>query len=282
MVLPRHLGRVEDFCKFDRLSLLAVIPKSMVFRIICSLVFFVSGWGFLLGQIVNIEDRRAKLDTIGWFGQLDLGGQYTRKATEVLTLNGGFRLDRLAEKNHWLLLGDYRVVRANGNNFLNAAFGHLRYGVVLGPNWEWEVFTQLQYDERIRLSLRSLLGTGPRLRLVEGKRGDLFLGIIYMFEYDELSNDDRVFRDHRISSYLSLHWSFPGGARLANITYYQPRLPNFNRTRISTSTTLAMPLGKRLSFTTRFNLTYDARINQLFVEVPKSTFVWSNGLRWKF
>jgi len=233
----------------------------------------------LRGQIVNIEDRRFTRDTTGWFGQLDLGGQWTRNVNAVLTVNGIFRLDRVSKQQNWLLLADYRMVRAEGSNFLNAGFGHLRQGIRINDRWQWENFTQVQYDEKLRLNLRWLIGTGLRWQLVDGKIGRAFLGTLYMFEYDELRNFDLKFRDHRLSSYLSMFLQLSPTTGLSNTTYYQPRLPDFNQTRISSATTLTVGISKKLSFTSRFNLTHDARINRVFPELPKTTYVWTNGLR---
>ncbi|PHI21958.1 hypothetical protein CEQ90_01335 [Lewinellaceae bacterium SD302] len=237
----------------------------------------------LLGQIVNIEDRRVERDSSDWYGQLDLGGNFTRNSSEVLSIDGGLRLDRVTKSHNQLLfLVNYRMVRAGGNNFLNAGFLHLRYGLRLSKKLEWELFTQLQYDEKIRLSLRWLLGAGPRLRLAEGDKGNVFVGLLYMYEYDELRNAAISFRDHRLSTYLSLNWQLSERATVANITYFQPRLIDFDQSRLSSSTRLSVGLTDRLGFTSNFNMTYDARINNVFPEVPDLTFSWRNGLRLQF
>lgn len=235
----------------------------------------------LFSQIVNIEDRRFNRDTSSWFGQLDLGGSYTRNSNKVLTLNGGLRLDRHLQKSDILLLFDYRMVQAGGSNFLNAGFGHLRYGYQLSSKVSWESFTQVQYDEKLRLSLRWLIGTGPRIRVLNSKNSKVFLGILYMYEYDELSNANITFRDHRLSSYLSISAAISGDITLSNTTYYQPRLLAFDRPRISSASTLSFQFSNRLSFTTKFNLTHDVRVNEVFSEVPRTAFNWLNGLRLK-
>ena len=43
-------------------------------------------------QIVNIEDKRKSLDSIGWFGQLDLSGSLTKNNNTVLTAGSSLRL----------------------------------------------------------------------------------------------------------------------------------------------------------------------------------------------
>lgn len=238
---------------------------------------------YLTAQIVNIEDRRVNFDSAGWYGQFDLGGNYTKNTSEVFTLRGNLRLDRVfASGQELLFMANYRIVQANGNNFLNAGFGHLRYGHPIKGKLSWEYFTQLQYDEKIQLSLRWLLGTGPRFQLAKGAAGTAYLGVLYMYEYDELRNEATTFRDHRLSTYLSARWNITEGIQLNSTTYYQPRLLTFSQSRLSTSSLLNIELSKKISFNTRINATYDARITAVFPEVPKLTFAWMNGFRWRF
>lgn len=236
----------------------------------------------LQAQIVNIEDRRKTLDTIGWFGQLDLGGRYTRNSSEFLTLNGGLRLDRFNARSHLFFIADYQMARSGGDNFLNAGFGHLRYARLVNKQLSWEAFTQLQYDEKLKLNLRFLAGVGPRFQLVSGEQGNISIGALYMYEYDELRQVSQLFHDHRMSTYLSVGYQIGGTTTINNTTYYQPRLWNFDRTRISSVTSIVIKISEKISFTTRFNLTQDARINEVFPEVPKATFSWLNGLRLGF
>ena len=235
-------------------------------------------------QIVNIEDKRQTLDTFGWAGQLDLAGGLTQNTQRVVTGNAGLRLDHRGKQHNFLLLADYRLVQVSGDNALNAGFGHVRYGWEPPgrDGWRWESFSQVQYDERLRLDVRFLLGTGIRRRLY--RRGDWrgYLGVLYMYEYDELSRQNIFYRDHRLSNYLTLAFSPRAGVRVASTTYYQPRLPDFNLARLSTVTTLSLQLAGKFSFTTRLALTQDKRVSQDLPEVPATTYAWTNGLRYAF
>ncbi len=233
-------------------------------------------------QIVNIEDKRKPLDSLGWFGQLDLNGSLTRNNNTVLTAGGSLRLDRLGKKGNVLFLGDYRLVQVSGKNAVNAGFGHFRYGYEPKDRWRWESFTQLQYNEQLRLNLRFLIGTGLRRRLYKRANSRAYLGVLYMYEYDELTDSNIRYKDHRLSSYLTLNIKLTDHLSLANTTYYQPRLPEFNLTRISTVTNVAVSVTDRLRFTTNFSLTHDARVSRDLPEVPATTYQWKNGIRWIF
>ncbi len=245
--------------------------------IICSLLSLLSQW--CGAQIVNIEDRRQRHDTLGWFGQLDLGLSWTQNIGSVLTVSAGARLDRVAPRNNWILIGSYQVVRAADQNFINDGFGHLRHGRPINDWLTWETFGQLQYNERLRLNLRALAGTGPRLRLLEREATQAYFGMTYMYEYDELASSEIFYRDHRLSNYLSLNAQPAAGLKIAHTTYYQPRLPDFDFARVSSVTTLTFGISRRLSFTSRFSVTHDGLISRDIEDVPGTTYAWVNGLR---
>ena len=233
-------------------------------------------------QIVNIEDQRRGFDTLGWYGQVDLVGNLTRSSTKVLSLNGSVRVDRKGKKQALLALADYKLVQVSGDNALNAGFLHFRYAYYLGDRWRWEAFTQVQYNEQLRLGMRTLVGTGPRLKLFAAKKNRIYVGVLYMYEYDEVAEGTIIYRDHRLSSYVSFSLYPLPNLTLANTTYYQPVIPDFRQPRISSITSLSLQLTDRLAFTTRYSITQDALISQGLADVPPTSYEWTNGLRYSF
>lgn len=233
-------------------------------------------------QIVNIEDKRKQLDSLGWSGQVDLSGSINKNTSLVTTLRGSLRLDRLAPRGNILFLADYQLTQVSGNNALNAGFGHLRYGYVINDGWRWESFVQVQYNEKLRLNLRFLTGSGIRRRLYKKEGRRAYIGLLYMYEYDELAGIDITYRDHRLSSYLTLSANPLPNLRLASTTYYQPRLPDFKDTRLSSVLSVQLTITDRIRFTTRYSLTHDARVSKDLPDVPNTTYSWVNGLRWTF
>lgn len=235
-------------------------------------------------QIVNIEDKRKPIDTLGWVGQVDLGAKLNQNRNQVLTLSGAVRLDRLGKRGNVLLLADYRLVQVDNNNGLNAGFLHARYGYEPKgrDGWRWEAFSQVQYNEQLNLTLRFLLGAGIRRRLYRKEKSRGYVGLLYMYEYDELSESDIFYRDHRLSNYLTFSLKVSENLTLASTTYYQPRLPNFDDTRVSTILASTVGISKKLSFNSRFSLTYDGRLNRDLPDIPASTYSWINGIRWNF
>ncbi len=233
-------------------------------------------------QIVNIEDKRRGFDSIGWYGQIDLGANLTRNVNQVISVNGAIRVDRKGRNNSLLGIADYKLVQVSGDNALNAGFGHLRHAYYLSDKWRWETFGQLQYNEQIRLQLRGLVGSGPRLKLLSIDNNRVYIGTLYMYEYDEVAEGEIIYRSHRLSSYLSFNLYPWEQLSVSNTTYYQPVLPDFRLPRISTVTSLSLKVTTRLSVQTRFSLTHDPLLNQGLPDVPNTTYEWLNGLRYSF
>lgn len=237
--------------------------------------------GPLAAQIVNIEDKRQTKDTTGWFGQLDLNASLTRNQNRVFSAGSNLRIDHVRQRAAYLLIGNYQLLRVAEQNFLNAGFFHLRGSRALTDRLDWEAFAQVQYDQRLRLNLRQLLGTGARFQLTNSEADPVYLGVMYMYEYDEFADQELFYRDQRLSTYLSfrIRW---GGAQLSSTSYYQPILPDFSLPRISTVTTLQLSITNRLTFTSKFSLTYDGRLNRDLPDVPATNYNWTNGIRFNW
>ncbi len=234
-----------------------------------------------LTQIVNIEDKRVeRSDTIDWNGRIDLGVNMVENGSSVLTLKGGLMLEHTRYRSWWLLLSRYNLVQVESEDFVNDGFQHLRYNYRLHPRLTFEAFTQTQYNERLSLRLRWLLGSGLRFRLTNSDTQQAFVGIAYMYEYNEENKPEEIyFRDHRMSSYISFNLRWKDNIRVAGTSYYQPVFNNFADLRLSSKTSLIFTITSRLRITTTFNITHDTRVPE---GVANTIYGLSNGLRLEF
>ena len=235
------------------------------------------------GQIVNIEDRRGSLaDTTGWFGFVGLGGNFVKNTKSILSISGDIRTEYHRQKARILFLSNYNLIRVNQDRFIDNGFQHFRYNDIFRGKTEFEIFAQAQYNNRVRITFRGLLGGGLRFPLLSVDQKKIFLGIAYMYEYDEIKiipETISYFRDHRMSSYLSVFLKWNDSFSISNTTYYQPVLNNFSDVRLSSQTNLKFSISKKLSFITTFNITNDTRVPE---GVPASYYSWRNGIRWDF
>ncbi|MEM6963881.1 MAG: DUF481 domain-containing protein, partial [Bacteroidota bacterium] len=235
-------------------------------------------------QIVNIESRRSSLvDTSGWFGYLGLGANFVRNNRSITTISGDIRLEYLEGKSKILCLTNYNLIRSNQEKFIDNGFQHLRYNYHVNRELDYEIFTQAQFNNQIRIVLRGLLGTGVRWKLINKEKRNLNWGVSYMYEYDEIKiveDEITIFRDHRMSTYLALSLK-PSDANfsISSTTYYQPVLKNFSDVRLSSQTALKITMTSKLTFTSTFAITNDTRVPE---DVPATYYSFQNAVRWNF
>ena len=169
--------------------------------------------------------------------------------------------------------------RVEDASFVQDGFQHFRYNYHWKPCLTWEVFTQLQYNEKINLRLRGLLGTGPRFELLDRKKNKIYLGTLYVFEYNEefLETTQKLFsREHRLSAYLSYTLNPNPILSFSGTTYFQPSVNDY---RISTQQNLTIKIIKNIALSTSLGLSYDSSPPG---EVINLIYQLANGIRWTF
>ncbi|MFK7770757.1 MAG: DUF481 domain-containing protein [Saprospiraceae bacterium] len=238
----------------------------------------------LQAQIVNIENKRSNLaDTSGVFGYLSVGANFVKNTKSITTISGDIRIELLHKRSKFLSLTNYNLIRSNNDRFIDNGFSHLRYNYGISKKIRYEFFTQAQFNKQVRLQLRALVGTGFRFQVYEAEKQQVYFGISYMYEYNEveiISDVVSFFYDHRMSTYLSASIQpFSENVTISNTTYYQPVLTNFSEVRLSSQTSLNFLLSKRLLFSTIFSITNDTRVPE---NVPATYYSVRNGIRWDF
>ena len=151
---------------------------------------------------------------------------------------------------------------ANGTEvFINRSFTHARYEYMIWPGFGPEVFSQIQYNQSIRLQFRALGGLGLRWAALESEFADLYLGSGYMFEHEilDVAEPNVETNHHRLTNYASLSVKFlDNKVGLLNTAYIQPRVDEFSDYRLISDSILSFAVTKRLSLGVVFNLRYDS------------------------
>lgn len=227
--------------------------------IVVLILFFQSH--LLFSQVTNVEGRRVKTDTTGWYGELNTGFKLVREVGNVFSSNTSARVQYKTENNLYLALGEYNWSGARGETFTNNAYLHLRYNRNLVKKWlKWEVFSQVQFNEITRINLRLLNGTGPRFKMMEKDWASMYLGSLYMFEYTkELNHDDRVLylKEHRWSNYFSFSLFPVENISVISTTYYQPKINHFKDYRVSNASEFRAKVTKRLVLSMIYKFNFD-------------------------
>jgi len=232
----------------------------------------------LHAQIVNIEGKRIATDTVGFAGSLGINLSASKFTQSFVAANINGHLQYKTKKDLILLISDYEVVNAGGENFNNSGFLHLRYNRKLSKVIRSELFTQAQYNSVTKLDVRLLNGLGLRFKLSQYERAKFYWGVAAMYEHEQVE-DEGTMNDVRLSSYLTFTLRPEKTVVFSNTTYAQPRIDNFADYRISNNSRLQFDITKQLKFVTNFSFLYDAKPP---IEVPKVNYQIRNGLTYKF
>ena len=241
------------------------------------LCLILSGALSLKGQVINVESKRIVIDTIGWAGSLGLDFNLTKNATTVFAIGHDAHIQYKHFKHLILFINDINFVRANGGDFVNDGTQHLRYNYRFHPRIAWEAFGQTQYNQISKIKLRALAGTGPRFKLTKNENYKVYLGSLYMFEFENISEEVVNSKDHRWSSYLSFSLYPKNNISISSTSYIQPKLTNFRDFRISSSSQLSLGIIGSLSLSIGFDIIYDALPPS---QVPKLQYILKNGLKY--
>jgi hypothetical protein len=144
----------------------------------------------LRAQIVNIEDSRVRMaDSVHWLGFVDLGGNVNKNVQYVYAARAALQVEYKNKRHFFLSISQYNLLKTEGKNILNDGMQHLRYNFALKPVLNLEVFSQIQYNERISLRQRELLGAGLRYRIWKLRAGRAYVGAAYMYEQSNWTGD---------------------------------------------------------------------------------------------
>ena len=262
------------------------MKQSITEELRAMLILFLLAFCFIQsqGQIVNIESKRSnKLDSINWNGSVNLGFTLVDNGKQVMTIKGNFRLEHIRGSHLFLSITDFKFGKIDKDGFQNEGFQHLRYNYSIKPRIIWEAFSQIQYNEKIKLRFRGLAGTGPRFGIIHKDPFYLYAGIMYMYEYNEEEYGDpqviHYFQDHRISTYVSFSLKPLDNLHISSTSYFQPVISDFSNLRLSSVTSMNIYITEKLQFTNSFNITYDSRVPE---DVPNTIYGLASGLKYSF
>ena len=244
------------------------------------LLFIVTIVSLLQSQVVNIESRRMRSDTVGWLGSAEGSFQLSKNVETIFDLGAKLHFQYKHKNYLWLFLNEYRLIKGGDNKYVNSAFAHIRYNHKITKEFlRWEAFAQIQYNGVLEVGLRGLLGTGPRIKIVDSDKFRMYAASLYMYEYEENVAKTIFLRKHRMSSYLTFTFDL-GRVELVNTTYYQPNLKNITKDyRFQLQNDLRIDITDGLKFVTGFTYRYDSNP---FPDIPKITYYLTNGILFEF
>jgi hypothetical protein len=244
--------------------------------LVCFLILFSVGAS---SQVLNVESRRFHNDTNGWVGRLGFSFMLVQNKVQLISLGNNAQLQYRKNRSRFLFLSSTEYTRAGNADFVNTGYQHLRYNYKINEWLTWEALVQVQYNKVLKVDLRAIAGTGPRIKLVKQENFRSYLGLIHLIEREEITGDSAIYYTQRLSSYLTFTWNISKTVEFISTTFYQPNYADFSDYRIATTNALEIDILRHLSFRTGFDLLYDTRQP---AGIPNLTYTLKNGVDWKF
>ncbi len=250
-------------------------------RRLLTILFFLFSLTTVASAQMNIEDIR--LDNEDGFTSV-LGLAYTfdqgNKAQHELEGSAVFGYE--TPRHLVFLIGENDYAEVNDVKNSNDGKIHLRYNYKIVKHWNWEAFSQWEYDEFRLIESRELLGTGIRWEKFFTGNFAFACGLSYMYEIERFDEDivgQADLFDHRMSSYVATRIAIHHYADLVLSGYYQPMLTKWGDWKAIGDGDLIFKLTKNVHFTVSLSMTYDSGPPTSVKELDLSII---NGIRVHF
>lgn len=226
-------------------------------------------------QVVNIENKRLENDSSAWTAQAGFRFNMVQNTQRSYDLGGYGLLQHIRDMDRFFFVTDFNVNRVEENAFTNTGFQHIRYQRAWKDPVFWEVYTQLQYNQPLRIDLRWATGAGPRVLLFQRDDLRLALGSSIMYEHEVDRVNDIYYNDIRSSNYVSVAFKAEPNLQLTTIVYYQPLIGDASDQRLALEMQLRITVTRRFAFDTRINLQNDTKMAP---GIPNMNYLWQNTL----
>lgn len=248
-------------------------------RLVCFFILLIYSSAASSQLIVNVENSRIQSDTTGWKGDVGTSFSFTKNVQQILNINATMHLQYKTEKNLYLLLANYNLLKSNNQQLFNNMFYHLRFNRKLGKVVRWEAFTQWQQNSINNIDLRSLFGTGPRFKMHESKSFRIYAAALAMYEHEVDKNPKVIHNDMRGDNYVSFTFKPNEIFDVTSTTFYQPLFRQFNDFRVLNQIVFNIKATKHFSIATNWDYSYDAFPA---AGTPNVNFTITNGFSYTF
>lgn len=212
---------------------------------------------------VNTEKYRTSEDFVGLAGFLELSGTVKTGNTDKTEASIDGRLDWKTGKTTTFIIfqSDYEWV--NGNRSSDAGLLHIRNVTGLVNNLSSEAFFQINYDKKILVANRELIGAGLRYKLFDFEDGDIVIGSAYMFEHENYNLPNSSIHKSEVSvsrwsNYISYYFKMNSLLTIGGVVYYQPMFEKFSDLRLLNENSITVLITELLSISINFKVRHDS------------------------
>jgi len=209
-------------------------------------------------QIVNT--LRGLSDTeAGWSGNIEGAVAIADGNTNYFEYEVTGATQHMSEKTRWRLIGRYMRRSASDVTIAESRLSHLRHNYQISTLFATVLLAQAQHDPFRRVETRILLGAGGRADLLRTENWNGAVGATYLYEDEELTDDQGFTTDSRLSFFLTLYSSSTETVHLDITSFYQPRINDFSDARAYTEATARVDIIGDLYLIVTYALLHDSK-----------------------
>ena len=225
---------------------------------ILSVLLFSSVTAF--AQTVNIESKRMQSDSIRFVFRGDFGGKYNdNNGKYILQIKSSIATQVKSKDLNtiYFLVANQDRIKTMDDDFNNSWFLHVRANHEITNLFRLEAFVQNQNNKLLDMKNRFLVGAGVRLKLVSTDFMRLYMGNSYMYEIEQSNSVEKIFYNHRNSTYLSFSVSlFNNTVEAISTTYFQPLYSDFSNYNLLEQLKVDVSISKTISLFSLFDYSY--------------------------
>lgn len=215
-----------------------------------------------LSAQVNTEKYRTPETRQGLAGFLEASGTIKTGNADKTEASFDGRLDWKVETTTTFFVFQSEHEWINGERSSNEGLLHIRNVTIVYDDLSSEVFGQINYDKKILIDNRELIGAGLRYKLFDFEKSDIIVGTAYMFEHENYNLPEDLIHPteakvSRWSNYISYYLHINPNVNIGGVVYYQPMFTNFSDYRLLTESSLTVKLTELLSASINFRLRHD-------------------------
>ncbi len=227
---------------------------------------------------INVEEIRPAQDEDGLNAEVELGGTLKTGNSEYAQLAASAGAAYQSGPHMAFLISSYTYAgKISGSDldsdlslfdeearYWNKGSAHMRYNYSFSDSMAIELFTQVEFNEFLRLDLRTLGGVGLRSLLAATDSTTLYMGAGYMYEMESynpssITESDLESRAHRATTYLSMETNPTESNSVTLTAYFQPNISDFSDYRAIVNSEFEQKLSDSFALNISFSAGMDSK-----------------------
>ena len=235
------------------------------------------------GQIINIDKiDTSKYSNIAIFNvKMSLGLLIDKQFSDLYVSSNSVDISLRKNKLLWIFSGNETYSEFQNSSILNSGYVHLRLRNHYRDRTHFESFTQLQWNTKVGLTDRFLIGENIRTNLWYTKSWEMTVGTGIMLEKFDWKYNDQYYNNTihiKSNNYIKWEGNSSYNSLLSFALFYQMPFNDFAKPSIFTNLLFTVYATKRLGLSFNYMTSYYSNIP---AQIGAFRYTFNNSLIYK-